>query len=175
MNKLTNIKHYRKEYVKALYGRHGKQSGINPGVMWPRKEELQYLKQYEKAFSQKLDDLVAENKAKKEQFLRERQQREEEVYNNLQKLPAAFNTFFDKVEEKRREKEEWTRQREALVEEVREILGFRAKPDDERFKKALADKEEADAKARRKELRKQRENASLEELLAASKSSKEDK
>lgn len=173
MNKLTNIKHYKKEYVRALYGRHGKESGLNPGVAWPRKEELMYLKQYEKAFCHKLDDMVAENKAQKEQIFKERRDREEEVYRNLQKLPTAFKSFFEKVEEKQREKEEWTRKKEALIEEVREILGFRAKPDDERFLKALAQKEEEDIKAKKKEAKAKRENASLDELLSASKGDKQ--
>lgn len=159
--------------MKAVYGRYGKESGLNPGVMWPRKEELNYLKQYEKAFCHTIEDLVAESKAKREQALRERREREQEVCENLKKLPAAFKSFFEKVEQKQREKEEWTRQREALVEEVREILGFRAKPDDERFQKALALKEEEEIKAKKKEARKKRENASLDELLAAVKGEKE--
>lgn len=166
MNKLTNIKHYRKEYVRALYGRHGKRSGLNPGVMWPRKEELEHLKQYEAAFSHKLEDLIAEDQAKKNEQLQARRDREAEILRNLEKLPEAFKSFFDKIEAKEKEKEEFMRQREAMVEEVREILGFRAKPTDERFQMALAQKEEEEIKARKKEARKKRENASLEEMLS---------
>lgn len=169
MNKLTNIKHYKKEYVRALYGRHGKDSGINPGVLWPRKEELQHLKQYEQAFHPKLEDLISENQAKKAAALKARQDREKEVRENLRRLPGEFKIFFDKIDAKRKEQEEWTRQREALVEEVREILGFRAKPTDERFIAALAKREEEDIKAKKKAARKARENAGLEEMLAASK------
>ncbi|KAM2567860.1 hypothetical protein TB1_010168 [Malus domestica] len=173
MNKLTNIKHYRKEYVRALYGRHGKGSGLNPGVMWPRKEELEHLKQYEAVFTQKLEDLIAENQTKKEEQLRARKEREAEVLRNLEKLPEAFKSFFDKIEAKEKEKQEFIQQREALIEEVREILGFRAKPTDERFQTALAKREEEEAKAKRKEARKKRENASLEEMLTGKVDKKE--
>lgn len=169
MNKLTNIKHYKKEYVRAMYGRLGRESGINPGVMWPRKEELQYLKQYEKAFTNKLEDLIAENRAKKQEEMQARIQREKEVLENLKKLPGELKNFFDKIEQKKQEKEAWTKQREALVEEVREILGYRAKPSDERFQQALLQKEEEELKAKKKAARKSRENASLEEMLAATK------
>lgn len=169
MNKLTNIKHYRKEHVKALYGRFGKSTGLNPGVLWPRKEELKHLRQYEETFCPKLKDLIAENQAKKEAKARELREREEEVYNNMQKLPGEFKKFFEKIEAKEAEKAELVRQREERIEEVREILGFRAKPSDERFQKALLEKEEEEAKARKKELRKKRENASLDELLGAKK------
>lgn len=165
MNKLTNIKHYKKEHVKALFARYGRESGINPGVLWPRKEELKYLKEYEKAFCPKLEDLIAENREKKEVYRKYRQEREQEVLRKLEKLPSEFKNFFDKIDEKQREKDQWLKEREALIEEVREILGFRAKPSDERFQKALAEKEEADEKARKKEARKKRENAGLEELL----------
>lgn len=170
MNKLTNIKHYKKDHVRALYGKFGKSSGLNPGVMWARREELQYLKQYEAAFCPKLEDLIAENKAKKEAELKARREREEEVLRNLKKLPGEFKKFFEKIEAKEKEKQEWIKQREDMVEEVREILGYRAKPSDERFQKALAQKEEEELKAKKKELRKKRENASLEEMLAATKS-----
>lgn len=169
MSKLTNIKHYKTTYVRGLYGKIGKKSGLNPGVMWPRKEELEHLKQYEKAFCRPLEDLIAENKARKAEIERARKAREQEVLEGLKKLPGELKLFFDKVEETKREKEEWVRQREALVEEVREILGFRAKPTDERFQQALQEKEVAEAKARRKEEKKKRESASLDELLAASK------
>lgn len=169
MNKLANIKHYKKEYVRAMYGRLGRESGINPGVMWPRKEELQYLKQYEKAFTNKLEDLIAENRAKKQEEMQARIQREKEVLENLKKLPGELKNFFDKIEQKKQEKEAWTKQREALVEEVREILGYRAKPSDERFQQALLQKEEEELKAKKKAARKSRENASLEEMLAATK------
>lgn len=166
MNKLTNIKHYKKEYVRALYGRLGRESNINPGVLWPRKEELQYMKQYEKAFTHKLEDLIAEKEAKKQEAIQARLQREKEVLKNLEKLPGELKKFFDKIEQKKQEKEAWTKQREALVEEVREILGYRAKPTDERFQKALVQKEEEEIKAKKKEARKLRENSSLEEMLS---------
>lgn len=175
MNKLTNIKHYRKEYVRALYGKLGKESGLKPGILWPRKEELLYLKKYEEAFYPRLEDLIAENEAKKQEAMRARQAREQEILKNLEKLPKEFASFFEKMEEKKREKEEWVRQREALVEEVREILGFRAKPTDQRFQEALAKKEEEDIKAKKKEARKKRENASLEELLGTAKTPEDNK
>lgn len=173
MNKLTNIKHYRKEYVRALYGKLGKDSGLKPGVMWPRKEELLYLKKYEEAFCPSLNDLIAENESKKQEALRKRHAREQEVLKNMEKLPQELEAFFAKIEEKKREKEKWLKEREALVEQVREILGFRAKPSDERFQQALAQKEEEDAKARRKDAKKKRENAGLDELLGTSKSPQE--
>lgn len=174
MSKLTNIKHYKKEYVRALYGKLGKDSGLRPGVMWPRKEELLYLKQYEEAFCPSLEDLIAENEAKKREALKRRQAREQEVLKNLEKLPQEFEKFFEKVEAKKREKEEWVRQREAMIEEVREILGFRAKPTDERFQQALAQREEEDIKAKKREARKKRENSSLEEILGTTKPPKND-
>lgn len=167
--KFTNIKHYKKEYVRAYYGRHGRSSGLNPGVMWPRKEELTYLKQYEEAFCPKLEDLIAENEAKKRAAREARAAREKEVIENLAKLPGEMKKFFEKLEAKKQEKEKWLQEREAMIEEVREILGFRAKPTDERFQQALVQKEQEEEKARKKELRKRRENAGLEEMLNASK------
>lgn len=172
INKFTSIKQYRKEYVKAYYGRHGKSSGLNPGVLWPRKEELEHLKQYEAAFCPKLEDLILENKANREAKILARKEREAQVLRNLEKLPGEFKNFFEKIEAKNREKEQFLKEREARIEEVREILGFRAKPTDERFQKALVEKEVEEAKAAKKEARKKRENAGLDELLTAAQTSK---
>lgn len=122
MNKLTNIKHYKKAYVKALYGKLGKESGLRPGVAWPRKEELEHLKQYEKAFYRPLDELIYENETKKSQIALERRQREEEVYRNLQKLPQEFEQFFSKLRDKEEQKREWIEKREKAIEEARESL-----------------------------------------------------
>lgn len=166
MNRLTNLKHYRKEYVRALYGKHGKSSGLKPGVMWPRKEELLYLKQYEEAFCPKLDDLIADNQAKKEAALKARLDREREVLRNLESLPEAFESFFNKLEEKKAEQEKIKEERERMIEEVRDILGFRASPSDDRFQEALAQREQEEIKAKRKEARLKRQNAGLNEMLA---------
>lgn len=167
MNKLTSIKHYRKDYVKALYGRYGKSTGLNPGILWPRKEELDHLRQYEKAFCPTLEELVAENKAKKDELIRARRERELMVTKNLESLPQEIEKFFNKINEEEQKQAQFIKEREARIEEVREILGFRAKPSDERFQKALAEKEEEEAKAKRKEARKKRENAGLDELLGS--------
>lgn len=150
MKRLTNLKHYKIDNVRALYGRYGKSSGLNPGVMWPRKEELAHLKQYEKAFCPKLEDLVAENEANKAEVAAARQQREKEVLENYKKLPGEFKKFFDRIDEKKQERAEWLREREQMIESVREILGYRAKPSDPKFQEALAQKEAEDAKAKKK-------------------------
>lgn len=153
MKRLTNLRHYKIDNVRALYGRYGKSSGLNPGVMWPRKEELAYLKQYEEAFCPKLEELVTENETKKAEALKARQEREKQVLENYKKLPGEFKNFFDKIEEKKKERTEWLREREEMIESVREILGYRAKPNDPKFQEALAQKEAEEAKAKRKQKR----------------------
>lgn len=120
MNKLNNLKYYKKEYVKAFYGRYGKVSGLNPGVLWPRKEELKYLKEYESAFCPKLDDLIAENKEKKDIEAQRLADKKKDILEGLRKLPGELKAFFDELEEKRIEKERWTKEREAAIEEARE-------------------------------------------------------
>lgn len=97
--KLNNIKHYKKPFVKALYGRYGKKSGLNPGVMWPRKEELKYMKSYEEAFCPKLEDLLAEHNTKKEQAMKDRLAREKEIIEGLKRLPGEIKKFVHQMSE----------------------------------------------------------------------------
>lgn len=167
--KFIYLKHYKKEYVKSAYGNLGKKSGLNPGVLWPRKEELSHIKQYEEAFHPPLEELVKENKARKEARALKRAQREKEVCDNLEKLPGQLREFFNKLENLKKEREEWLKKKEMSIEEVREILGYTAKPSDPKFQEALLKKEQEETKARKKAERKARENAALEALLQVAK------
>lgn len=58
------------KYKRKMYGRYGESSGVPPGVMWPTREELEEIKEYERvAYPYTIQELMArvENKKKEEQ------------------------------------------------------------------------------------------------------------
>ena len=58
------------KYKRKLYGRYGHASGVHPGIMWPTREELEEIKEYESvAYPYTIQELMArvEEKKKEEQ------------------------------------------------------------------------------------------------------------
>jgi hypothetical protein len=53
------------KYKRKMYGRYGQSSGVPPGIMWPTREELEEIKEYESvAHPYTIQDLIkrVENK-----------------------------------------------------------------------------------------------------------------
>lgn len=119
MEPLNRLSQYKKEYVKAQFGSRGRNSGLHPGVVYPRKEELNHLKQFERAFYPPLQQLIDENVEKKKAELQKRVDWENTVLENLSKLEAAKKEFFDKIKEKKLQQKAWLEKREQQIEDVR--------------------------------------------------------
>jgi hypothetical protein len=60
------------KYKRKMYGRYGHASGVVPGIMWPTREELEEIKEYESvAYPYTIQELMTrvEEKKKEEQEL----------------------------------------------------------------------------------------------------------
>jgi hypothetical protein len=60
------------KYKRKMYGRYGHASGVNPGIMWPTREDLEEIKEYENvAYPYNIQELMTrvEEKKKEEQAL----------------------------------------------------------------------------------------------------------
>jgi hypothetical protein len=58
------------KYKRKMYGRYGQSSGVLPGIMWPTREELEEIKEYESvAYPYTIQELMTkvENRKKEEQ------------------------------------------------------------------------------------------------------------
>ena len=64
---LTETYQYKTTYVRNLYAMFGRESGLKPGVCWPRRSELEFKKKYEEAFHPPLDQLMRELKEEQKQ------------------------------------------------------------------------------------------------------------
>lgn len=140
--------------------------GLKPGICWPSKEELQYMKQFDAKFEKSIEsmheNLLQTQKAEQEKRIK----REKQIVANLKKLPKMkeefwknYHNLFEKIEEEKSNKEK-------LIQEVREYLGYDIEPNDPRFEEALVKKDE-EAKAAIRAARKLEKQKQHMEMLQA--------
>ena len=54
------------KYKRKMYGRYGQASGVTPGVMWPTKEDLEDIKEYERvAYPDTFEEMLKKLELKK--------------------------------------------------------------------------------------------------------------
>lgn len=156
-----NIKNMRKDYAKF-----GSATGINPGIMWPSKEELQDLVHIEKKFYPTLQQLFDEDRAKQQAEVEARRIREEEIERNMAKLANARIAMLEREAERNTKAEEQRIQREQMILEVREYIGYNVEPSDPKFKEVMEMKEEERKKAQKEARKKAKQERMLAKLMA---------
>lgn len=162
---LTEEYQYKTKYVRNLYAQFGKDSGLKPGICWPRKDELAFKMKFDETFNPPLDKLMkdlAEENAKKAKEIQDREKEIRKGLKNLEKYKKEFYNKFNKVKSDIKEKEDKEQKR---VEEVCDYLGYRLSPTDPRFEAAAEKKAEIERKEQMKSgVKKTRHMRMLEEL-----------
>ncbi|XP_076029008.1 growth arrest and DNA damage-inducible proteins-interacting protein CRIF isoform X2 [Oratosquilla oratoria] len=150
---------------RRQFGRHGLSSGINPAILWPSKEELSVMKEWESlAYPDSVQVMI--NRAKIEI-----QEEEEQIMRRQETIMAKFaklDGWKQEVLEKRRKREEEAQKakekKQQRIDEVRQIFGFHIDPRDERFKEALEQKEKEERKAAKEAKKLERQKKVLERM-----------
>lgn len=165
---LTETYQYKTDYVRNLYAMFGRESGLKPGVCWPRRDELAFKKQYEEAFQPPLDQLMRELKEEKEQKAREIAEREDEIRAGLKKLAKYKKEFYEKYNKVQSEKQEKEDKEQKRIEEICDFLGYSISPSDPRFEAAVEKKTEIERKEQLKTgvVKKTKQQRLLDELQA---------
>lgn len=165
---LTEAYQYKTTYVRNLYAMFGRESGLKPGVCWPRRDELAFKKQYDEAFHPPLDQLMRELKEEQDRKAKEIADREDEIRKGLKKLAKYKKEFyerFNKVQSEKKEKEDKEQKR---IEEICDFLGYSLSPNDPRFEAAAEKKAEIERKEQLKKgvAKKSKQARMLDELKA---------
>ncbi|CAG0887869.1 unnamed protein product [Cyprideis torosa] len=160
--------HHTFTYQRKMFGTYGSASGINPGICWPRKDELEEMEVAEKL------EVSSEDLITRIQRIKRRKQKEKEALiakdklfqRNMLKQPALIAAF-EKRQKKILEEEDLQRiKKEELVEEVRAYFGYRIDPADPKFQEMVEKKKKEEAK-REKELKKrEKQAAELAKMIA---------
>lgn len=132
-----NLSNMRRDYAK-----YGERTGINPGILWPSKEELRETAYYEKKFYPTIGELLDNERAKRLAEAEEIKKREEEVEQNIAKLNEWRIAMLEREAKKNAAAEEARAKREEMIREVREYIGYNVDPSDPKFKEVMEMKEE---------------------------------
>ncbi|XP_075234349.1 growth arrest and DNA damage-inducible proteins-interacting protein CRIF [Lycorma delicatula] len=166
--------HLTVKYRRKMYGLYGGASKVNPGIMWPTKEDIKERKEYESvAYPFTIQEMVRNQISKKEAEEAEILERQKTIGENKKKL----NQWMKDLEAKRAKKMqvaiEAKAKKDRLIEEVRRHFGYTVNPREERFQQMLEQKEREEKKALKIEKKKKREEMFLQEIMVQTK--KEDK
>lgn len=146
------------KYQRKMFGIYGKESGVNPGICWPTKQEIAERKEYEKiAFPQTIQEMMASAAEQRKTLEENQRKRQEDVVKKHAKLEQWKNDLKQKIAKKEADALAVKQRKDRLVEEVRRHFGYKIDPRDERFKEMLEQKERAEKKAMKEAKRKVKE------------------
>lgn len=163
--------HYLKkpDFYRRQYARLGKSSGIEPGLIWPHKEELKTMIKEEKEFDLQLDDkikILIERKTLKHESLKKLEKETDEA---LSKMPKQIESYFQRMVKKNKAEEDKLNKKKELLDQAREFYGFEVEMRDGRVQETLKrfqDEKKASEKLKKKEEEKQRKiTSSLQQKL----------
>ena len=144
---------------RKIWAQYGAESGVNPAIGWPVKEEWEDKMEYEALASpDTLQDMIRkcrEETLAKEAAIQEMMEAIDAKMTNLEKWKKEI---IDKKRKKERELQAAKDKHDRLVEEVKEYLGFKVDSKDPRFKEIL-EKKELEEKKRAKEAKKKEKQA----------------
>jgi hypothetical protein len=163
---MTYLWQFSRHCVRKRYATYGKASGLKPGVMWPSKEEFDYIKGIETTFYPPLNEMVAKRKAIREEELIVKQKREKEIMTNLKQLPKWKKEFWNKYHKMHDDIEAEKLKKEKLIQEVREFVGYDLDPKDPRFEEALIKRDEEMKKLSKAARKQEKQRITLERLQA---------
>lgn len=164
--KMRYLWQFRHAVVRKRYATYGKASGLKPGVMWPSKEELQYIKAYEQTFHRPFYEMVSKAKAIQDEREDSHQKRRQLIEDNLKQLPKWKKEFWDKYKKMNDDIEAEKQKKEKLIQEVREFVGYDLDPKDPRFEEALVKKDEENKRLSKAARKQERQKQTLERLQA---------
>ncbi|XP_071952549.1 large ribosomal subunit protein mL64-like [Antedon mediterranea] len=149
----TATPNYRLSLIRRKYAKEGASSGIDPGIMWPTKEELKARTEedleFEPSLKQMQDELLIEKQEREQKELA----KAKAIEDGMKKMPSLIKDFKKKQLEKFAEEEAAKEKRQRLLEEAKEKMGYAIDPRNPRFQQMLADIEKEE-KRKKKELKK---------------------
>lgn len=159
--------HLRVKYKRKIYGTYGSASGINPGIMWPTKQEIKERKEYEAvAYPLTIQEMVRDEISKREAEEMEIMERQKKIKENMTKL----NQWMKDLANRRSKRIEIAlaakAKKDKLIEEVRRHFGYSVDYRDERFQAMLEQKAKEERQAAKLMKKKKYEEQLMQELLA---------
>ncbi|KAI9562729.1 hypothetical protein GHT06_010183 [Daphnia sinensis] len=142
------------KFRRKLIARHGLATGINLGIAWPTREELQEKIEYEKvAHPFTLQQMVEQKKKLREEEMKRIETRQKDIEFKMGKLASWMKELKDRQEKKEAIARAAQEKKDILIEEVRQHFGYVVSMKDPKFQEMLEQKEK-EAKKAEKEMKK---------------------
>ncbi|KAF4014535.1 GADD45GIP1 [Cervus elaphus hippelaphus] len=154
-------------YAAKQFARHGAASGVDPGSLWPSREQLLELEAEEREWYPSL--AVMQESLRVQQLAEEqkRQAREQLIEECMAKMPQMIENW-RRQQQARREKEQADKERRARLQaEAQERLGYHVDPRSARFQELLQDLEKQHRKRLKEEKQRKKKEARAAAMAAA--------
>lgn len=139
------------EYKRKLYGKFGRKSGLDPGILWPSKEEVKEQMEFEKEWEPSLEDMLKSLEDERQSALEAREKKRQTVEKQMARMPQFIKEYHAKLEKAAEQERQHEAKKRALLEEARDYFGYSIDPRDARFEEMKLQKEEEEKKQRKKE------------------------
>ncbi|XP_076341099.1 large ribosomal subunit protein mL64-like [Tachypleus tridentatus] len=160
--------HYSIRNLRKYYATFGSSSGLNPGIMWPTKAELENILEHDSVFHPSLQDVLSKVHHQREKEEKEKTLREQEIKNKIAKLDALKKEFYEQQAKKIADAKVQKEKKERMIEEVRQFLGYNIDPKDPKFKEMLEKKEKEEKRAEKEARKKEKQDKILAKLAQSS-------
>lgn len=158
---LENKDDFQMYRLRSHWAKFGSQTNLNPGICWPTKQQILETIEYDKTFEPPLQERLRKVNEEKMAKEKEKQEYEAEVDRNMANLDKWMAEYHGKIAKQEEKVRQLREKREKLVEEISEYLGYEIDPRDPRFKEAVEQRD----KAKKKELKAQRQRESYDKML----------
>lgn len=137
--------HHSKEHKRSMLAQYGtQQTGLDPSLSWPTREELQLAADWERLYQEKpLVEQIAEVNRDIELRKASRMAREKTIEANLAKMDTQIKQWRQRVDSKNKQAEMERGRRERVLAELREEFGYNVNPHDNYMKERIAEREKA--------------------------------
>jgi len=152
------------KFRRQMFGRYGaKDTGINPGELWPTKQDIDLAKEWESLYQPApLKQMIDEVKLEQEQIKQKKIDREKIIGVNVVKHESLLAAWNSKVDAKKRLAEGEKNRTKQILAELKEEFGYDINPEDAIMKTRIHEREKVLIKEER-ELKKKLRAEKLEE------------
>lgn len=158
--------HLTERYQRAIYGRYGSKSEVNPQICFGTKTDIAKAHELQNITQpQTIQQMLEKSRVAKTEKLNAVKEREDAILKKLEKLEQWKSDLSAKVAKREADAKAAIERKERLIEEVRRHFGFKVDTRDERFKEMLEQKEKEDKRKQKEAKRKIKEEKMMEKLV----------
>lgn len=156
--------HKSKEYKRSLLSKYGKRkTGVEPGLMWPTKEEVGLAREWEQLYQEiPLTQLIATARSAEGERKAAKLAREKKVTEALAAMDKQVSQWRDRVSARARLQGREKERRERVLEELKLEFGYAINPEDAYMKERIATREKVLMKEEREAKREKRKEKKME-------------